>query len=457
MSKSDPRKLVHLHGTKHHTATARPLRVPFHGDERATAQAIGDAFVAMRTAAGMTQQQVASAMTTTRTVIARLERGDSLPSTRTLCRFAEATGADLELSIAPRTAPLATPDHINHRSSTPNRSLPMSSSTPDLRNPVHLANILATRRRLLGGAAALAIGAAGATHLGSSALAQGNATPASSPQATLAAGYKTITTPLGTYDIPVNPQRVITIDSRLDLEPAIALDLPVIATSYDHPLPWVPVDPELPLLEAPVDIEAVAPLQPDLIVCVNLDSEMWPAPTLNKIAPVITTDFAIHWRDNLAQLSDWLGMTDRLQIALDEYDRMVADVRTRRADTIANKKIVYLQYFPTDAEVYHNLETYIMGTVLTDLGGTAFGGFTTADTWKLSVERLNTLADADGFLVVNVGDDTPDQLAENPLWQALPAVQAGAVVVSSGNVNYGSIYTAQEIVRIYDELYAKLA
>ena len=442
------------------TASSRSIRVSFGGSERETAQAIGHALVAMRTAAGLTQLQVASAMATTRTVIARLEGGEALPSTRTLHRFAQATGAGLDLVIAPAStsATARIPErHSDRPLPSLSRSLPMSSSTRDLRNPVHLANVLASRRRLLGGATALAAGAAASTlGPGASVFAQGTATANTSPEASPATGTRTITTPLGTYDIPLNPQRVVTIDSRLDLEPAIALDLPVIATSYDHPLPWVPVDPDLPLLEAPVDIEAVATLNPDLIVCVNLDSEMWPAPTLNRIAPVITTDFAIHWRDNLAQLSDWLGMTDRLQDALDTYDGMVADVRARHADAIAGKQVVYLQYFPTDAEVYHNLDTYIMGTVLTDLGGTPFGGFKTADTWKLSVERMNELAGADGFLVVNVGDDAPDQLAEHPLWQALPAVQAGAVVVSPGNVNYGSIYTAQEIVRLYDELYTAI-
>lgn len=41
---------------------------------------------------------------------------------------------------------------------------------------------------------------------------------------------RSVTTPLGTYDIPVNPKRVVAIDSRLDLEPAVALELPLVAT-----------------------------------------------------------------------------------------------------------------------------------------------------------------------------------------------------------------------------------
>ena len=45
-----------------------------------------------RTRAGLTQEQVARRMKTTQTVIARLEGGGSKPSTRTLERYAEATG-----------------------------------------------------------------------------------------------------------------------------------------------------------------------------------------------------------------------------------------------------------------------------------------------------------------------------------------------------------------------------
>ena len=52
-----------------------------------------------RTRAGLTQEQVARSMKTTQAVIARLESGGSKPSTRTLERFAEATGSRLRVSF----------------------------------------------------------------------------------------------------------------------------------------------------------------------------------------------------------------------------------------------------------------------------------------------------------------------------------------------------------------------
>jgi len=63
--------------------------------------ALASALIKARGDAGMTQEQVAKAMGTTQAAVARLESGRSAPSTRTLKRFAEATGARLKISFEP--------------------------------------------------------------------------------------------------------------------------------------------------------------------------------------------------------------------------------------------------------------------------------------------------------------------------------------------------------------------
>lgn len=57
------------------------------------------ALIQARGLAAMTQEQVAAAMGTTQAAIARLESGRSLPSTRTLKRFADATGLKLRIGF----------------------------------------------------------------------------------------------------------------------------------------------------------------------------------------------------------------------------------------------------------------------------------------------------------------------------------------------------------------------
>ena len=63
--------------------------------------ALASALIKARGDADMTQEQVAAAMGTTQAVVARLESGRVLPSTRTLERFAKATHTKLRISFEP--------------------------------------------------------------------------------------------------------------------------------------------------------------------------------------------------------------------------------------------------------------------------------------------------------------------------------------------------------------------
>ena len=62
------------------------------------------AMIEARSRAGMTQEQLARRMKTTQAVVARLESGGSKPSTRTLERYARATGNRLRISFEPEAA-----------------------------------------------------------------------------------------------------------------------------------------------------------------------------------------------------------------------------------------------------------------------------------------------------------------------------------------------------------------
>jgi ribosome-binding protein aMBF1 (putative translation factor) len=63
--------------------------------------ALASALIKARGDADMTQEQVAQAMGTTQAVVARLESGKTMPSTRTLERFAKATRTKLRISFEP--------------------------------------------------------------------------------------------------------------------------------------------------------------------------------------------------------------------------------------------------------------------------------------------------------------------------------------------------------------------
>jgi transcriptional regulator with XRE-family HTH domain len=68
------------------------------GDENAMiACQCAQKLVALRGAAGETQRQLAARLAMTESMVSRLERGDHVPSLKTLCRIAQAYGMRLEI------------------------------------------------------------------------------------------------------------------------------------------------------------------------------------------------------------------------------------------------------------------------------------------------------------------------------------------------------------------------
>lgn len=62
------------------------------------------ALIKARSRAGLTQGELADRMQTTQSVVARLEGGHVMPTTRTLEKIAKATGSRLKISFEPDVA-----------------------------------------------------------------------------------------------------------------------------------------------------------------------------------------------------------------------------------------------------------------------------------------------------------------------------------------------------------------
>ena len=61
--------------------------------------AIASELIRARARSGLSQAELAERMGTSQSAIARLESGQTLPSTKTLIRFAEATGSKIKLQL----------------------------------------------------------------------------------------------------------------------------------------------------------------------------------------------------------------------------------------------------------------------------------------------------------------------------------------------------------------------
>lgn len=273
-------------------------------------------------------------------------------------------------------------------------------------------------------------------------------------------GTKTITTSAGTYEIPLNPERVIAVDHRLDLEPALALGMPVIGYSLrDNLASWVPVEEGTRFIGTPPTRELILSHQPDLIFCTDIPgSEMWPIDQLKDVAPVIPVDYELNWKGNLLQIGEWLDRSDIAQAFIAEYETMIATAVNAVGEKIASSKVAAV-WFDANAGHFQFLlgegtrNVTLGGQVLADLGGTTVREDILGDYGMVSMEQiLYVLADVDAVLLDLYTEEERAALAASPIWQRVPAVAAGRTYLTTGTF-YGGGYSARRLVGEWTKLY----
>ena len=94
-------------------------------DSAALAARCARQLVQLRAAAGETQRQLATRLGMTESMISRLERGDHVPSLRTLCRIADVFGRRLEIVFH---------EHEHEHADGTRHSHPHSHDDPDHRH-----------------------------------------------------------------------------------------------------------------------------------------------------------------------------------------------------------------------------------------------------------------------------------------------------------------------------------
>jgi iron complex transport system substrate-binding protein len=273
-----------------------------------------------------------------------------------------------------------------------------------------------------------------------------------------------VNTPLGPVEVPVAPRRVVAIDSRISLEMALALDLPLVGYSHSRARPWVPVPASVPFLAAPPDLEQILMLEPDLILCpdTSAHSEWWPLARLRRIAPVLPSNHRTHWRGNLDRLAGWLQRTAVAERAVTAYAEQIAGLRRRHDGVLRRSLLAAATYDPLKRRLMVRSDGtgygFVMpAQVLADLGGRAVEAGRLGPYGEVALESLgDVLGRVDGILLIDLGDRAPLALAREPLWQRLPAVRVGQVHVTRGNSVFGSVYIAHHLAGAWDALLARL-
>lgn len=288
---------------------------------------------------------------------------------------------------------------------------------------------------------------------------------------------RSITTSYGTYDIPADPQRVVLMGNRLDLEVALALGITPVAMGREfsfagshHPdvALWVPFDPSgVEIFDAfEATAEQILSYDPDLILLRGYTSEWYPErfAQISSVVPHVPTD-SKPWREDLTQIAEWLGRTDQIAKTFAEHDALRDSIKAKHAERIATATMAFGSVEPPVVWLAGTEAIVPAGQSLKDLGGTGMAfpeGSEAPDNpgWaQISPENLGIIGEgADAVLLWAPTRDVLDTfVAENPLWGRLPQVEAGRAILAPNNVGNGSVYTIMETLRLWDQVYATLA
>lgn len=236
---------------------------------------------------------------------------------------------------------------------------------------------------------------------------------------------------MGTTEVPMDPQRVVVLDTG-ELDSVLALGVkPVGAVRADEatgPQSYLAQQAqgiaEVGTIQAP-NLEAIAALKPDLILSNSVrHKDIYEQ--LNGIAPTVFAEsVGKTWKENLRLAGTALNRSPQAESVLAEYEKKADAVGSRFRDP-ASIEVSMVRFMANGVRLYG--EGSFIGTILRDAGFARPQIARTDKTFvQVSPEQLSS-ADGDLLFYAGYGQDGADQqakLAAGPLWQRLGAVTSG--------------------------------
>jgi iron complex transport system substrate-binding protein len=298
------------------------------------------------------------------------------------------------------------------------------------------------------------------------------------PEAAETEGFPvTVEHDLGTTGIPAAPERIVTV-GLTEQDTVLALGLtPVGVTEWygDQPhatWPWAQdelgdAEPTVLSQTDGLQYEAIAALDPDLILGLNagLDEESYER--LSEIAPTVAhppgaEPYFSEWRDQVELIGRAVGRPDEATALVEDIDAAFAEAAAAHPE-FAGVPAILLQNAFYDGQAIAYQEG-LSTDFLTDLGfaiPAELDPFVTeADGSQafIPLEQLSTLDAADVLIWATEKPEDRAALEAEPVYASLEEVQAGRLVFTDG-LTAGAIYFASPLSLPYvlDRLVPALA
>ena len=270
----------------------------------------------------------------------------------------------------------------------------------------------------------------------------------------------TVTDVRGEVEIPANPKRIVDLSGNSDILSILGYKVVGTANSDAYDYTKFPSYLEETLSGAKIlgysmqdtmDVEAVMNLNPDLIVISTVQEKMYDA--LSEIAPTVMIQLeALNWKDDVRALGKVFGKEDVANEWIANYEAKAKEA----GDKIKAKygdDTTYLSFLASGGQFFVFDGAGFGDVLYKDMGLAKPVGMPKQTDISLPVVTYEGLAaiKADYIFAIATDEDLA-QLEANSIWNNLPAVKNGNVVILESSPYFNQGYSPIGREKLVDEI-----
>lgn len=270
----------------------------------------------------------------------------------------------------------------------------------------------------------------------------------------------TVTDVRGEVEIPATPERIVDLSGNSDILSILGYKVVGTANSDAYDYTKFPTYLEETLKGAEIlgysmqdtmDIEAVMNLNPDLIVISTVQEKMYDQ--LSEIAPTVMIQLeALNWKDDVKAFAKVFNKEDVANKWLADYEAKAKEAGDK-IKTEYGENTTYLSFLASGGQFFI-FDGAGFGSVLyEDMGLAKPEGMPEQSDISLPVVTYEGLASikSDYIFLISTPEDLK-QLESNAIWNSLPAVKEGKVVVLESSPYFNQGYSSIGRQLLVDEI-----
>ena len=270
----------------------------------------------------------------------------------------------------------------------------------------------------------------------------------------------TVTDVRGEVEIPANPERIVDLSGNSDILSILGYKVVGTANSDAYDYTKFPTYLEETLKGAEIlgysmqdtmDVEAVMNLNPDLIVISTVQEKMYDQ--LSEIAPTVMIQLeALNWKDDVKAFAKVFNKEDAANKWLADYETKAKNAGDKIKSEYG-ENTTYLSFLASGGQFFI-FDGAGFGSVLyEDMGLAKPEGMPEQSDISLPVVTYEGLASikSDYIFLISTPEDLK-QLESNAIWNSLPTVKEGKVVVLESSPYFNQGYSSIGRQLLLDEI-----